>query len=167
MTIDLDAPGVLRGACPKCLGPARSVYARIDVLEAVRGAASVRGIVFCLDTEALVSVRGYELPASSQTSEEVAPYTCSTCGGSAASLNFQLEREWRTLVDVEVCLKERLVRNLSSGRSIPIPRPVAHDPPRFVRIPAGALLDRPAPVVPEVAPRGPSAPPVEIDPDSI
>lgn len=154
-----EVPGIRRGACPKCLGPARSLYTRVDLSDddLGRGSFAIRGVVWCLGSSSLVTLRGEELVNVGETVLESTPQCC-TCGSEAVSLAFQVAREWRVLESIEACRTEGVIRSTRTGAAIRIPAPIPHSlptvpspspPPLMVLVPPAPLP--PPAVVPDVS----------------
>lgn len=121
--------GVRRGACPECLGPARAVYSRVDLLAdgTERGSYAVRGLFYCIDSKRLVSVRGGSLAVpAGRASATDAGGACAVCRATTYPLYVLVQRVWTELVGVETCSRCRMVQNRFEGAELPIPSSTIH-----------------------------------------
>jgi hypothetical protein len=126
---DEETAGVLRGGCPVCLGPSRALYARIELTpNGERGSFGVRGAVVCLTSRTIQTVRGESLALEGVGMLERLPSeaVCTVCQKDAARLFFQVRRDWLALTNVEACRYEGVIRNIETGATVSIPRPLPH-----------------------------------------
>lgn len=138
------SPGERRGVCYLCLSFARSLYTRHDPETGTT--ATLRGVLLCVTSNIVVSVRGQWFRASynieSEGPGEDRGATCPRCQKTATPVYAQDHRTWR-FFGVAVCEYCRWLFDVRTREGFDLPRSVAHLVPArpVVRPPPETKLD--------------------------